>query len=476
MERKSIRHSNMRYTKTNREEVIKQVDIIEKELNEGVTNSTVYKNIQYLQMLNKKNDLGKELTGDDKKDDNIDGFVATTRPTSEKKDSVILSEATLLEKIFYYSTTLSGLSRNNFEYDVLQYVDLKEEFGIVRVRDQKIKSCTSCAVAALIEYIGLINGYNLDIDEVDMFHRSKVSDEGSRNIRVFHMTAIEGVLDKGLDISEDDLNYNQKRRMVRIYKPVRLDNSVETIRSVLAAGLPVVASINLYTNAALPLTISTGDLDMPYGEHKGGHTILITGYDNDNRRFRFLNSWGKNFGKDSGQEGFGTFSYDYRVRDCWTANSIMLGQNVIEVTEHTMTLRLLIVNNAVISYEKRSKLLFCELCEDIFDNVPVIYQRVNSPIVVTKVFKSLVDDEKVASLIATKANKYVTDAGVTSAEKAKNELFNYLNEDDMNMSINIRDRIKRRNKFQGTTKYREKEFELPYWLKSYLNKNTQINL
>ena len=39
----------------------------------------------------------------------------------------------------------------------------------------------------------------------------------------------------------------------------------------------------------------------------GGHAVLAVGYDNDQQRFRFRNSWGTGWG----QEGYGTIPYAY---------------------------------------------------------------------------------------------------------------------------------------------------------------------
>jgi C1A family cysteine protease len=53
----------------------------------------------------------------------------------------------------------------------------------------------------------------------------------------------------------------------------------------------------------------------PGGVFEGGHAVLVVGYDDKKKRFRFQNSWGT----DWGARGFGYFTYDYMETHSWNS-------------------------------------------------------------------------------------------------------------------------------------------------------------
>lgn len=55
--------------------------------------------------------------------------------------------------------------------------------------------------------------------------------------------------------------------------------------------------------------------DESKGPTIGGHALLVVGYDDDKKLFKFKNSWGKAWGK----KGFGYFSYNYANETMWSA-------------------------------------------------------------------------------------------------------------------------------------------------------------
>ena len=87
----------------------------------------------------------------------------------------------------------------------------------------------------------------------------------------------------------------------------------------LQQGYPVVCGIKVFRSFFS--TPTNGMVPMPeQGErYYGGHAILILGYNKKLNKFKFLNSWGRNWGK----RGFGYLDYDYLLNygfDFFTGN------------------------------------------------------------------------------------------------------------------------------------------------------------
>jgi len=94
---------------------------------------------------------------------------------------------------------------------------------------------------------------------------------------------------------------------------------LQAIKNALAKSGPVVAGIAVYESAFNAATSKSGVIPLP-GEKEqtvGGHAIVIVGYDDAQKRFKFVNSWGTGWG----EHGFGYLPYEYVEKhpvDAWT--------------------------------------------------------------------------------------------------------------------------------------------------------------
>jgi C1A family cysteine protease len=94
---------------------------------------------------------------------------------------------------------------------------------------------------------------------------------------------------------------------------------LDDLKSALAANGPVVAGISVFESAMAPQVAKTGEIPLPSPRSQiiGGHAIVIVGYDDQQKRVKFVNSWGASWG----QGGIGFLPYEYLEKymsDAWT--------------------------------------------------------------------------------------------------------------------------------------------------------------
>lgn len=106
---------------------------------------------------------------------------------------------------------------------------------------------------------------------------------------------------------------NKATREAKLHTGVKylaVRQNLNSIKQVLANGLPIVFGVDVYESFQSEEAFRTGNIPMPdtYREELlGGHAILMMGYDDEKRLFYFENSWGKAVGLD----GYFTIPYDY---------------------------------------------------------------------------------------------------------------------------------------------------------------------
>jgi len=84
------------------------------------------------------------------------------------------------------------------------------------------------------------------------------------------------------------------------------------IKEVLVSGSPIICGIAVYESFISPNSNKYGIIPIPNTKTEkllGGHAILLIGYDNNSKTFKFQNSWGTNWG----DKGYGYIPYDYII-------------------------------------------------------------------------------------------------------------------------------------------------------------------
>ena len=109
---------------------------------------------------------------------------------------------------------------------------------------------------------------------------------------------------------EEEIKTEALRYRIGIYHSLQTN---EDRRVHLAREGPFVVGVPVYSNWA---TIGAdGLVPDPGGVFRGGHAVLVVGYDDDTEWFKFQNSWST----DWGDRGFGYFTYDYMEEYSWNS-------------------------------------------------------------------------------------------------------------------------------------------------------------
>jgi C1A family cysteine protease len=103
---------------------------------------------------------------------------------------------------------------------------------------------------------------------------------------------------------------------------MRVEQNITAIKEVLSQGYPVLFAIGVYTS----FDCNDGIVPMPMMESdylRGGHAILLVGYDEKNEVFTFRNSWGEEWGNN----GYCQIPYQYvedtsLAHDFWVIKSV----------------------------------------------------------------------------------------------------------------------------------------------------------
>ena len=222
-----------------------------------------------------------------------------------------------------FSTPLTGMPTK---------LDLTESGRFSAPYDQGyIGSCVACAVAGAIEYAmaSRPNDPNVSdfLEEDRKFTPSRLflyygareiiglqKEDSGCHIRDCLKVAYHVGAPRETGWKYDEANFAKKPpkrqyksapyHKITTYRSVAVD--VQSIKNALYSGLPVIFGVAVFESF---FWNATGDIPMPrtYEQMLGGHAMLIVGYDDTTRRFKFRNSWGTGWGRG----GYGTIPYEY---------------------------------------------------------------------------------------------------------------------------------------------------------------------
>ncbi len=101
------------------------------------------------------------------------------------------------------------------------------------------------------------------------------------------------------------------------YKEKTWSVDLQTVKTTLAEGVPVVGGFTVYENFH---SYRGGIYNKTEGRALGGHAMCIVGYDDNLNAFRIVNSWGTHWG----EKGFLWLSYDIFEKLCVSGCAVMV--------------------------------------------------------------------------------------------------------------------------------------------------------
>jgi len=113
----------------------------------------------------------------------------------------------------------------------------------------------------------------------------------------------------------------QGKDHIKGFTYLSVNQTEQDLKSTLFKGYPIICGVQVFESFESETSLKTGNIPLPKNgeEVYGGHCILITGYDDNLKLFKFQNSWGENVGN----KGYFTIPYEYildslKASDFWT--------------------------------------------------------------------------------------------------------------------------------------------------------------
>ncbi|MBQ0768772.1 MAG: C1 family peptidase [Bizionia sp.] len=201
-------------------------------------------------------------------------------------------------------------------------VDLGRYFS--KVKDQgQISSCTVFPIAAVYEFYAYRNNKEVDISELFIYYNARdIKGETDLDEGVTLWSALQAVIEKGACYSKShpynideiknkpsDAAYNEAQRQV-VNKASRIKIEKKDFKQAIAKGIPVIIGLKIYKSFFI--NNASGIIEYPSeneisNNSYGTQTLLIVGYNDDDKLFKIRNSWGESFG----DKGYCYAPYDY---------------------------------------------------------------------------------------------------------------------------------------------------------------------
>jgi len=198
--------------------------------------------------------------------------------------------------------------------DLPQSVDLAK--GVILARDQmSIGSCASFATSSAATLM-IRHRDNLPISNRSwlspsfLYNQVSPDDSGSSyydNLQLAESAGIATAISFPYTLNVNlwpgtNAFRDAARNKISEWRKIEHDD-VDTFKSFLAKGYPILVSINTTPN----LHTYSGGVYVPEGSPSGRHAVVITGFDDQARTFTGLNSWSETWGEN------GSFAFKYNT-------------------------------------------------------------------------------------------------------------------------------------------------------------------
>lgn len=215
-------------------------------------------------------------------------------------------------------------------------IDLRNEY--IEIYDQgNIGSCTANALLTCFEY----HNCNFKGSRLFLYYNSRLFDNDLYNDNGSTLKTGINVLKKFGICNESLYQYDENNFKIiphanayinaqnnKVIIASQLNNDINSIKLALTKQKLIAVSIILYKSFELNNVSETGIVQMPNINSEillGGHSVVCMGYDDTNKHFIMLNSWGK----DWGDNGYFYLPYNYLINpnladELWTIDKIKI--------------------------------------------------------------------------------------------------------------------------------------------------------
>lgn len=200
--------------------------------------------------------------------------------------------------------------------------------GFTEIKNQGSQgACVSFSLLSVFEYFLKQNHESFpDLSEQFLYYNarkrrgSELLDSGSDSVNSIHSLVEDGVCTESLwpyDVTkyavEPSPTAYKEAKIRRVKKAVMVEKNIESIKSALEDGLPVVFAVDIFPSFGKNVA---GFVPMPSedevnallnSQENHAHAMVFCGFNNAQRVFKVRNSWGTSFG----DKGYCYISYDY---------------------------------------------------------------------------------------------------------------------------------------------------------------------
>lgn len=205
-------------------------------------------------------------------------------------------------------------------------IHLNKEFDYFIFDQNDLLICSVTAAITLIEYLRQKDGKKCEKFSVGFLYHNAILDnkdfKQSQTVGLKASSVLSAILKYGTCSNDkwsnlDPFNNPNNDAIVDALSRIKhanienIEACIETIRYIIGfCKRPIVATLNIYNkHKFFKKDTSTDIIHAPLLNQiiEDRHSIVLTGYDDEERIIEFQNSYGKEWGN----EGFGRISYDY---------------------------------------------------------------------------------------------------------------------------------------------------------------------
>lgn len=210
-------------------------------------------------------------------------------------------------------------------------VDFSADIPIIHHQGSS-SSCTAQAITVSMEYLLQKSHVNAQLSPLFLYYNTRElggnihTDNGAYLSDGIWSVCTQGVCQEHfwpykpekLAVKPSENAYKDAKNYVDLDEvgTNHLPQDLHVLKSTLAENIPIVFGVRVYPSMISHKVRETGKIPIPKeSEHViGGHALTLVGYDDATESFKFVNSWGKQWG----DGGFGYLTYDYVMNPKYT--------------------------------------------------------------------------------------------------------------------------------------------------------------